>query len=286
MVSIIIEILKQVSDHRLPKMYDYQTVPSPWIQIKLLKILALLGKNDTNISTKLYGVLQHVLEQAIQAQNNSGYSVAYETIYTITKLSPNGMALKLALVNISSFINSTELNLKYLGIQLLIEMVSIDPSFASEYQLQIIECLENKDETLKFKTLQLLYQMATKKNVVVIVTKLMEALKSTQGDTLFRKTLIEYVIELINKFSFHEDWIIDVFTDIFRFGENNVEASTVTIISKLFTQEKNSKLIYYALENYMNLLQSPPFILPDLFKRIIAWVICFSNFLFFFILIN
>ena len=43
LVPSFVSILKQIVEHRLPKQYDYHRVPAPFMQVKLLKILAKLG---------------------------------------------------------------------------------------------------------------------------------------------------------------------------------------------------------------------------------------------------
>jgi len=42
--------LKQILDRRLPDEYNYKGYQAPWMQIQLLKILSLLGTDDTGFS--------------------------------------------------------------------------------------------------------------------------------------------------------------------------------------------------------------------------------------------
>ena len=50
LVPTFVSILKQVIERRLPKDFDYHKVPAPWMQVKLLKIMALLGADDQSSS--------------------------------------------------------------------------------------------------------------------------------------------------------------------------------------------------------------------------------------------
>ena len=44
--SYVAKFFMQVIEMKLPRDFDYHKVPAPWIQIKLLKILAILGADD------------------------------------------------------------------------------------------------------------------------------------------------------------------------------------------------------------------------------------------------
>jgi AP-4 complex subunit epsilon-1 len=58
----MVNILKQIVDHRLPRDYDYHRLPAPWIQIKLLQILGILGKDDKVTSEAMYDALRETMQ--------------------------------------------------------------------------------------------------------------------------------------------------------------------------------------------------------------------------------
>ena len=58
------DILSQVIARKLPQAFDYHSVPPPWIQIRLLRILALLGADDLKTSEKMYHIVESTLASA------------------------------------------------------------------------------------------------------------------------------------------------------------------------------------------------------------------------------
>jgi AP-4 complex subunit epsilon-1 len=64
LVPSFVSILKQVTEHRLPRDYDYHRIPAPWIQLRLLQILAVLGANDKAASEGMYEILHEVMKRA------------------------------------------------------------------------------------------------------------------------------------------------------------------------------------------------------------------------------
>ena len=69
--------------------------------------------------------------------------------------------------SVAGFLKSSSHNLRYMGIEALSCIVRRDAAFATEHQMDVIDCLEDPDETLKSKTLQLLHKMTKPGNVEV-----------------------------------------------------------------------------------------------------------------------
>ncbi len=63
--------------------------------------------------------------------------------------------------------------MKYMGVTGLAAIVKEYPQYATDHQLAVIDCLEDPDETLKRKTLGLLYSMTNSVNVEFITAKLL-----------------------------------------------------------------------------------------------------------------
>ena len=66
----------------------------------------------------------------------------------------------------------------------------IDPKYTLDYQNMVVDCLEDADDTLKIKTLELLFKMTNKMNVEPIVEKLLSYLKDAPVESGTRKDLV------------------------------------------------------------------------------------------------
>ncbi len=115
LIPSFVSILKQIIEGRLPKEYNYHRVPAPWIQIKILRILAALGANDRKASEHMYTSLFDCMKRA-DSGINAGYAVVYECVRTIAIIYPNTGLLDAAANSVARFLTSNNHNLRYLGI--------------------------------------------------------------------------------------------------------------------------------------------------------------------------
>lgn len=66
-----------------------------------------------------------------------------------------------------------------------------------EHQVAVIDCLEDQDDTLKLKTLALLYTMTKASNVAVITERMMMFLKVT-SDVHIKRDIVHKVLTCYN----------------------------------------------------------------------------------------
>ncbi len=59
--------------------------------------------------------------------------------------------MEAAAKSVGRFLNASNNNLKYLGITALAAIVQVNPVYANEHQMVVIDCLNDPDETLKRK---------------------------------------------------------------------------------------------------------------------------------------
>lgn len=76
LVPVFVALLRLIIEGRLPRLYDYHDVPAPWFQIRLLKILAMLGADNKAASEGMYPVLADTLRRA-EAGIDAAYGAAH-----------------------------------------------------------------------------------------------------------------------------------------------------------------------------------------------------------------
>lgn len=114
LVPSMVNILKQIIEHRLPKSYNYHKNPAPFIQIRILRILAILGRDDKAASEEMYAILEEVLRKA-DNNTNIGTAVVYEAVKVASSIYPRPHLLQQCATLVSRLLSSRNSNMKYMG---------------------------------------------------------------------------------------------------------------------------------------------------------------------------
>lgn len=276
LVNSFISILKQVAESRLPKSYDYHNVSAPFIQIKLLKILALLGSGDKQASEQMYTVLGDIFRKC-DTSSNIGNAVLYECICCVSCIYPNTKLLEAAAEAISKCLKSDSHNLKYMGIDALGRLIKINPDIAEQHQLAVIDCLEDPDDTLKRKTFELLYKMTKSSNVEVIVDRMIDYMISI-NDNHYKTEIASRCVDLAEQFAPSNHWFIQTMNKVFEHAGDLVNIKVAHNLMRLIAEgfgedddTADSQLRSSAVESYLRIIGEPK--LPSVFLQVICWVL-------------
>ncbi|KAK7250707.1 hypothetical protein RIF29_33313 [Crotalaria pallida] len=276
LVVSFVSILKQVAERRLPKSYDYHQMPAPFIQIKLLKILALLGSGDKQASEHMYTVIGDIIRKG-DSSSNIGNAILYECICCVSSIYPNPKLLEAAADVIAKFLKSDSHNLKYMGIDALGRLIKLSPHIAEQHQLAVIDCLEDPDDTLKRKTFELLYKMTKSSNVEVIVDRMVDYMISVSDDH-YKTYIASRCVELAEQFAPSNHWFIQTMNKVFEHAGDHVNIKVahnlMRLIAEGFGEDDDaaySQLRSSAVESYLRIIVEPK--LPSVFLQVICWVL-------------
>ncbi|XP_040826169.1 AP-4 complex subunit epsilon-1 isoform X2 [Ochotona curzoniae] len=271
-----VTILKQVVGGKLPVDFNYHSVPAPWLQIQLLRILGLLGKDDQRTSELMYDVLDESLRRA-ELNHNVTYAILFECVQTVYSIYPKTELLEKAAKCIGKFVLSPKINLKYLGLKALTYVIQQDPTLALQHQMTIIECLDHPDPIIKRETLELLYRITNAQNVTVIVQKMLEYLHQSKEEYII-VNLVGKIAELAEKYAPDNAWFIQTMNAVFSVGGDvmhpDISNNFLRLLAEGFDDEaEDQQLRLYAVQSYLTLLDVENVFYPQRFLQVMSWVL-------------
>lgn len=267
-----LNILQQILKRKLPPDYDYHSIPNPWMQISLLRLLTLLGADDKNFSLTVYPVLKEVLQRA-NMKENIAFAIIYECILTISRIVPDPDLLEEASRAVGKFLRSSNQNLKYLGMKALTSLVVVAPHYAVDYQMIVMECLENPDAAIQRKTLELMYQMANPVNIDVISRNLLKYISKTSHDPFWQADIVAKLFSLVEKLSSGEKWYVETINQLLEVTNGNVPDEIVyRLLNVIDNASKDDKeFAQFVCTSYTAYLKKE--VLPDTLIQVAVWVL-------------
>jgi AP-3 complex subunit delta-1 len=232
-VSCAVNVITELSDknpknylHLAPAFFDLLTNSSNnWMLIKVVKLLGSLVPEEPRLARKLLEPLAEIV------RNTPAKSLLYEAAHAVTKCLPycrksDGSMpasvpdiVALCAQTFKEFAQEQDQNLKYLG---LVGFGSLMVSFpkvlsAPAYRPLILACLSDEDVTIRSRALDLLPSMATRKNLVELVSQLLQHVALAIG--AYKLELVAKVVEMCSaeKYALLQDfqWYLDV---LFQLG--------------------------------------------------------------------
>ncbi|CAE7272938.1 AP3D1 [Symbiodinium sp. KB8] len=189
-----------------------------WMLIKVAKLMGSLVSQEPRLARKLLEPLANII------QNTPAKSLMYECINTVTEAllftkradgsdAKNVPAVvRLCTDRLRELLSEADQNLKYLGLVGLTKLMRSHPRVVAEHREQVLTCLMDDDVTIRLQALELLTGMVTKRNLVEVITRLVDHVAAAEG--YYRDALVGKIIFMCSrdKYAFLLDfaWYVSV----------------------------------------------------------------------------
>lgn len=166
-------------------------------------------------------------------------SLLYECINTViavlisisSGLPDHNSSIQLCVQKLRILIEDTDQNLKYLGLLAMSRILKTHPKSVQSHKDLVLTCLEDKDESIRLRALDLIIGMISKKNLIEIIHKLMQSVKNNSFGNKYRDELIFKIIEICsqNDYAFisNFEWYISVLVDLSQVEGGTVHANLI-----------------------------------------------------------
>lgn len=190
-----------------------------WMLIKIIKLFGALTPLEPRLGKKLIEPLTNLIH------STSAMSLLYECINTVIAVlisissgMPNHAAsIQLCVQKLRILIEDSDQNLKYLGLLAMSKILKTNPKSVSGHKDLVLGCLEDSDESIRLRALDLLSWMVTKKNLMDIVRKLMHHMDKAEGTT-YRDELLSKIIQICSQNDYQYisnfEWYVSVLVEL------------------------------------------------------------------------
>lgn len=225
--------------------YIYYKVPTPWLQVKLLRLLQYWPPSeDATVKMTLHNVLETILANSQDTprnvqHNNAQNAVLFEAINLAIHMDTESSVVAKASVLLGKFILSRETNVRYLGLDTMAHLAACVESLEpiKIHQGVIILSLRDKDISVRRRGLDLLYSMCDVTNAKDIVFELLRYLQV--ADYALREELVLKIAILTEKFATEYAWYVDTILQLISSAGDHVSEEVWYRVVQIVTNNED-----------------------------------------------
>ncbi|XP_064080769.1 AP-4 complex subunit epsilon-1-like [Macrobrachium nipponense] len=235
-------LLTQALNGALPKDYQVNALPAPFVQMQMLRVIQQISSKDWQVPASVIEAVESVVGQPWGGKEVALYSVLLECVFTITALPHHDGLITSALKVVLGFLKSTNIDLKYVGLKALASVFSVLEEALTPTHLEaVLDCLYHSNASLQAKTLSLLCAMANPHNYQAVSTTLLEFSTRVQ-DTSKQKIIYGELSSIITQYCEDVVWCIELLSPLIMnnsLPDSRLLESLVTVFEKGFSKENS-----------------------------------------------
>ncbi|CAD6564320.1 MAG: clathrin associated protein complex large subunit [Cyphobasidiales sp. Tagirdzhanova-0007] len=229
-VPLLVRHLKALVTTGYSPEHDVSSITDPFLQVKTLRLLRLLGKGDSEASQTMNDILAQVATNTESAKN-VGNSILYEAVLTILDIEAD-QALRVMAINIlGKFLSNRDNNIRYVALNTLNKVVTMDTNAVQRHRTIILDCLRDGDISIRRRALELSYALVNETNVRVLTRELLAFLEV--ADNEFKLGLTTQICLAAERFAPNKRWHIDTVLRVLKLAGNFVREEVLSAFIRL-----------------------------------------------------
>lgn len=262
----LVKVLKDLANSPYAPEYDIAGITDPFLHIKLLKLLRVLGQGDVDASDCMNDILAQVATKT-ESNKNAGNAILYECVATIMSIEDNGGLRVLAINILGRFLSNRDNNIRYVALNMLMRAITVDSQAVQRHRATILECVKDSDASIRKRALELVYLLVNESNVKPLTKELIDYLEVSEPE--FRGDLTAKICSIVEKFSPEKIWYIDQMLKVLSEAGNYVKDEVWHALIVVITNASN--LHGYSVRSLYRLVQTAGD--QEILVRVAVWCI-------------
>ncbi|KAK3579009.1 hypothetical protein CHS0354_034806 [Potamilus streckersoni] len=232
-VPQLVRILKNLIMAGYSPEHDVSGVSDPFLQVKILHLLRVLGKNDVEASETMNDILAQVATNT-DTSKNVGHAILYEIVLTIMGIKSEAGLRVLAVNILGRFLLNNDKNIRYVALNTLLRVVNADNNAVQRHRTTIVDCLKDPDISIRRRAVELSFALVNANNIRGMMKELLAYLETC--DPEFKSDCCSNIVFAAEKYSPNKRWHIDTVMKVLTTAGNYVKSDLVSILIQMIAE--------------------------------------------------
>lgn len=226
----LVRALKGLTTSGYAPEHDVSGITDPFLQVKILRFLRVLGRGDAATSELINDILAQVATNT-DSSKNVGNAILYEAVLTILDIEADSGLRVLGVNILGKFLSNKDNNIRYVALNTLNKVVAIEPNAVQRHRNTILECLRDPDISIRRRALDLSFMLINESNVRVLVRELLAFLEV--ADNEFKPVMTTQIGIAADRFAPNKRWHLDTILRVLKLAGNYVKEQILSSFVRL-----------------------------------------------------